>query len=76
LEFIQHLFYETGMSEVLKEKITMSDPISFFLFFFVVVPLILINLNNMRKRDIEMHNLQKETNRLLTEIAGNLKNNT
>jgi hypothetical protein len=64
------------MSEVLKEKITMSDPISFFLFFFVVVPLILINLNNMRKRDIEMHNLQKETNRLLTEIAGNLKNNT
>jgi hypothetical protein len=52
----------------------MSDPISFFLFFFVVVPLILINLNSMRKRDIEMRDLQKETNRLLTEIASNLKN--
>jgi hypothetical protein len=52
-----------------------GDPISFFLFFFVVVPFILINLNNMRKRDIEMRDLQKETNRLLTEIAINLKNN-
>jgi len=58
-----------------KEKITMSDPISFVLFFFVVVPLILINLNNMRKRDTEMRDLQKETNRLLTEIASNLRKN-
>jgi hypothetical protein len=41
----------------------------------VVVPLILINLNNMRKRDIEMRDLQKETNRLLTEITSHLKNN-
>ena len=53
----------------------MSDPISFVLFFFVVVPLILINLNNMRKRDTEMRDLQKETNRLLTEIASNLRKN-
>lgn len=51
----------------------MGDPISFVLFFFVVVPLILINLNNIRKRDIEMRELQRETNRLLTEIASNLK---
>lgn len=53
----------------------MSDPVSFILFFFVVVPFILINLNSMRKRENEMRDLQKETNRLLTEIANSLKNN-
>ena len=53
----------------------MSDPIFFILFFIVVVPLILINLNNIRKRVIEMRDLQKETNHLLIEIASILKNN-
>lgn len=53
----------------------MNDPISFILFFFVVVPLILINFNNMRKRDLETQNLQRETNRLLAEIAEGLKKN-
>lgn len=53
----------------------MIDLISFVLFFFVVVPLILINMNNMRKGDIEMQNLQRETNRLLAEIAAGMKKN-
>lgn len=52
----------------------MSDFIFLILFFLVVVPLLLINFDNLRKRDIEMQNLQKETNRLLNEIAGDLKN--
>ena len=53
----------------------MDVPISFVLFFFVVVPLILINFNSMRKRDLETQNLQRETNRLLAEIAAVLKKN-
>lgn len=53
----------------------MNDPISFVLFFFVVVPLILINMNNMRKRDLETQNLQRETNRLLAEIVAGMKKN-
>jgi len=54
----------------------MSDPISFILFFFVVVPFILIHIHNKRKLDNEMLELQKETNRLLTEIANKLSKNS
>jgi hypothetical protein len=40
----------------------------------VPVLLILINLDRTRKRNDEMRDLQKETNRLLAEIASALKN--
>ncbi len=56
----------------------MSDPLStilIILFFFVPVLLILINLDRTRKRNDEMRDLQKETNRLLTEILNKLKSN-
>ena len=54
----------------------MSDPLSFLLFFFVVVPFLLIHLQNKRKSDKELLALQKESNRLLAEIAGKLSSNT
>ena len=43
----------------------------------ILVPVLLVlsNLDRMRKRNDEMRDLQKETNRLLTEIASILKNN-
>ena len=44
------------------------------LFIAVPVLLILINLDRARKRNDEMRELQKETNRLLAEIASVLKN--
>jgi len=44
------------------------------LFIAVPVLLILINLDRTQKRNDEMRELQKETNRLLAEIAGLLKN--
>jgi len=59
-----------------KEKNKMSDPLSFLLFFFVVVPFLLIHLQNKRKSDKELLALQKESNRLLAEIAGKLSSNT
>ena len=42
----------------------------------ILVPVLLVlsNLDRMRKRNDEMRDLQKETNRLLAEIASNLKN--
>lgn len=43
------------------------DLFSFILFFFVVVPLLLINLHNIQKREKEILDLLKETNRLLAE---------
>ena len=49
-----------------------------FVILFLVVPvlLILINLDRTRKRNDEMRDLQKETNRLLSEIASLLKENS
>jgi hypothetical protein len=44
------------------------------LFIAVPVLLILINLDRTRKQNNEMRELQKETNRLLAEIASVLKN--
>jgi ABC-type sulfate transport system permease subunit len=46
----------------------MIDPISFFLFFLVVVPLVLIFFQNKRKTDKEMIDQLKETNRMLADI--------
>ena len=56
----------------------MGDPSplsTIFLILFLAVPvlLILINLDRARKRNDEMRDLQKETNRLLSEIASLLK---
>lgn len=45
------------------------DPLTFILFFFVVVPLLLINLHNIQKREKEILDLLKETNRLLIEVT-------
>ena len=56
----------------------MDDPspfstILFILFLIIPVLFILINLDRTRKRNDEMRDLQKETNRLLSEIASLLK---
>ena len=56
----------------------MGDPSPLFtilVILFLVVPvlLILIDLDRTRKRNDEMRDLQKETNRLLSEIASLLK---
>ena len=54
----------------------MENPIfAILLVLFVCIPvlLILINLDRTRKRNDEMRDLQKETNRLLSEIASLLK---
>lgn len=45
------------------------DLFSFLLFFFVVVPLVLLNLHNIQKREKEILDLLKETNRLLIEVT-------
>jgi large-conductance mechanosensitive channel len=55
----------------------MDNPVFIILLFlFVSTPVLLIlaNLDRMRKRDTEMREGQKETNRLLTEITSLLKN--
>ena len=59
----------------------MGDPspvstILIILFLVVPVLLILINLDRTRRRNDEMRDLQKETNRLLSEIAGLLKDSS
>ena len=46
------------------------DAASFILFFFVVVPFIVMNLHNQRRLTRELLAAQKETNRLLAEITG------
>ena len=56
----------------------MGDPSPFstiLVILFLVIPvlLILINLDRTRKRNDEMRDLQKETNRLLSDIASLLK---
>lgn len=53
----------------------MSDPLSFILFFFVVVPFILIHLYKQRVSNKEMLDQQKETNLLLKELTVNIKKN-
>lgn len=49
------------------------DPLSFILFFVVVAPLILINLHNVQKREKEILDCLKETNRLLSEVVNDKK---
>jgi hypothetical protein len=49
------------------------DPISFIMFFFVVVPFVLIHLFRQRKSTQELIELQKETNKLLSELMGKFK---
>jgi hypothetical protein len=50
----------------------MEGPLSFFLFFFVFVPFILINATNYikerRKADEELQELLRENNNLLKQI--------
>ena len=49
------------------------DIVSFVLFFFVVVPFLLIYLSRKRKLDLEMLASQKETNKLLIELLNAMK---
>jgi hypothetical protein len=58
-----------------QEEVIMSDPLSFILFFFVVVPFILIHLYKQRVSNKEMLDQQKETNLLLKELTVNIKKN-
>ena len=55
----------------------MEGPISFFLFFFLVVPLALINLTTYRKErkkaDEDLQMLLKENNDLLKELLASTK---
>lgn len=55
----------------------MEGPLSFFLFFFVFVPFILINATNYikerRKVDEELQELLKENNELLRQILEKTK---
>ena len=56
----------------------MNDPLSTILIILIIVApvlFILITLDRTRKRNDEMRDLQKETNRLLTEIVNILKSN-
>ena len=50
----------------------MEGPLSFFLFFFVVVPFVLVNMTayikDRRKADEEIRELLQEQNKLLHEI--------
>jgi hypothetical protein len=50
----------------------MEGPLSFFLFFFVVVPFVLINMTayikDRRKADEEVQQLLRENNNLLREL--------
>jgi hypothetical protein len=49
------------------------DIVSFFLFFFGVVPLILIFFSRKRKLDEQILESQKETNRLLADLLTEIK---
>lgn len=50
----------------------MEGPLSFFLFFFVVVPFVLVNftayIKERRKADEEVQELLQESNKLLKEL--------
>ena len=60
--------------EEIMDSFSILPTILIVLFIAVPVLLILINLDRTQKRNDEMRELQKETNRLLAEIAGLLKN--
>jgi hypothetical protein len=49
------------------------DGVSFFMFFFLVVPLWLISITRKRKLDEQSLAVQRETNRLLNELLGAMK---
>ena len=55
----------------------MEGPLSFFLFFFIVVPFILINMTayikDRRKADEELQTLLRENNNLLRELIEKTK---
>ena len=55
----------------------MEGPLSFFLFFFIVVPFILINMTayikDRRKADEELQALLRENNNLLKELIETTK---
>jgi len=54
-----------------------EGPLSFFLFFFVVVPFVLINMTNYikerRQADVDMQKLLKENNELFIELIAKIK---
>jgi hypothetical protein len=56
----------------IRKETTMEGPLSFFLFFFVFVPFILINATNYikerRKANEELQQLLRESNDLLRQI--------
>lgn len=55
----------------------MDGPISFFLFFFLVVPFVLMNITAYRKErrraDEDLQALLKENNHLLKELLANVR---
>jgi len=55
----------------------MEGPLSFFLFFFVVVPFVLINftayIKERRKADEELQTLLKESNELLRDLIAKIE---
>ncbi|HLO32160.1 MAG TPA: hypothetical protein VK249_23630 [Anaerolineales bacterium] len=55
----------------------MEGPLSFFLFFFLVVPIVLINITEYRKErrkaDKELQALLRENNDLLKELLAKSK---
>lgn len=55
----------------------MEGPLSFFLFFFVVVPFVLINVTNYirehRQADEDLRALLRENNELLRELVTKIK---
>jgi hypothetical protein len=55
----------------------MEGPLSFFLFFFLVVPFVLMNITAYRKErkksDEELQTLLRETNNLLKELLEHIK---
>jgi cbb3-type cytochrome oxidase subunit 3 len=57
---------------VTSEEATMEGPLSFFLFYFLVVPFLLMNITAYRKErkkaDEELHELLRENNNLLKEL--------
>src|SRR5690349_18333636 len=59
------------------KELSMEGPLSFFLFFFVVVPFVLINMTNYikerRQADENVQTLLKENNDLLREFIAKIK---
>jgi hypothetical protein len=55
----------------------MEGPLSFFLFYFLVVPFLLMNITAYRKArkkaDEELHELLRENNNLLKELLATKK---